>query len=314
MLNLAAIVGPTGAGKSSIAVKVGQILDIEVISCDSMQIYRGMDVGTAKITRDEMRGVPHHMIDICDPDEKFSVSDYQKMVKPLIKQINERGRIPMLVGGTGLYYQVVVDDYQLYPIKATPEIRQALNDEAGRIGNQALHQRLESLDPETAGKISHNDRKRIIRALEVIEVTGQPFSALQKRNPGRYRLAVAGLTMPRPMLYERLDSRLDTMLENGLLEEVKQLLEKGYVPGQNSMQALGYAQIMKYLRGELTWEEVVDEIKRDTRRYAKRQLTWFRRDPRINWWELSNHNVEDTFIDKICEYIRRNLIIDCRIG
>lgn len=309
MFNLAAIVGPTGVGKSNIAIKVGQVLDIEIISCDSMQIYRGMDVGTAKVTRDEMKGIPHHMIDICDPDEQFSVSDYQKMVKPLIMQINERGRIPVMVGGTGLYYQVVVDDYQLFPIKATPEVRQSLNDEARQLGNHALYQRLQALDPLAADKISPNDRKRIVRALEVIEVTGQRFSALQHRNPGRYRLAAAGLTMSRPLLYDRLDKRVDTMLENGLVEEVRRLLEKGYGPELNSMQALGYAQIMNFLQGHLTWEEAVDLIKRDTRRYAKRQLTWFRRDARINWWELSNYNEEDALIDKICEYFRGLLLV-----
>ena len=142
MLKLAAIVGPTGVGKSRIAVGVGQLLGIEVISCDSMQIYRGLDVGTAKITESEMMGIPHHMIDICDPDQPFSVSDYQKMVKPLIEEINERGKMPVLVCGTGLYYQVVVDDYQLYPIKATPEVRRALNEEAELLGNQVLHRRL----------------------------------------------------------------------------------------------------------------------------------------------------------------------------
>ena len=313
MLNLAAIVGPTGVGKSRIATKVGQILDIEIISCDSMQIYRGMDVGTAKVTRDEMGGIPHHMIDICDPDQQFSVSDYQKMVKPLILQINERGRIPVLVGGTGLYYQVVVDDYQLYPIKATPEVRKRLDEEAERLGNQVLFERLKSLDSESAARISSNDRKRLVRALEVIEVTGQTFSALQKRNPGRYNLAAAGLTMPRPLLYQRLEKRVDSMVENGLLTEVKKLLEKGYGPGLNSMQALGYAHIIEYLHGGATWEDTVKEIKRDTRRYAKRQLTWFRRDTRINWWELSNYNEEDALIDKICEYYRRTLIGDCRI-
>ena len=185
-------------GKSRIAVGVGQFLDIEVISCDSMQIYRGLDVGTAKIAESEMMGIPHHMIDICDPDQPFSVSDYQKIVIPLVKEINERGKIPVLVGGTGLYYQVVVDDYQLYPIKAAPEVRRALNEEAELRGNQFLHQRLSSLDPQAAAKISPNDRKRIIRALEVIQVTGRPFSALQKRNPGRYHLAVAGISMPAP--------------------------------------------------------------------------------------------------------------------
>lgn len=313
MLQLAAIVGPTGVGKSRIAVKVGQTLDIEIISCDSMQIYRGMDVGTAKITSEEMGGIPHHMIDICDPDQQFSVSDYQKMVKPLIKQINDRGRIPVLVGGTGLYYQVVVDDYQLYPIKATPLVRQRLNEEAELHGNQILHQRLESLDPEAAVNISPNDRKRLVRALEVIEVTGQLFSALQKKNPGRYNLAVIGLTMPREVLYQRLERRVDSMLENGLVAEVGQLLEKGYGPGLNSMQALGYAQIIKHLEGHLSCEEAVEEIKRETRRYAKRQLTWFRKDTRINWWDLSNYNEEDTLIDKICEYFRRTIIGACRI-
>lgn len=310
MLNLAAIVGPTGVGKSSIAVRVGRSLDIEIISCDSMQIYRGMDVGTAKIAEKEMGGIPHHMIDIVDPDQQFSVSDYQKMVRPLIQEINERGRLPILVGGTGLYYQVVVDDYELYPIKAAPEVRQALNEEARMLGNFALYKKLESLDPEATTRINPNDRKRLVRALEVIEVTGRPFSSLQKRNPGLYRLAAAGLTMPRPQLYQRLEKRVDSMLQNGLLEEVRTLLGKGYEPGLNSMQALGYAQIIRHFQGFQTWEETEDEIKRDTRRYAKRQLTWFRRDSRINWWDMSDYNEDVTLIDKICEYFRRTLVGD----
>ncbi len=310
MLSLAAIVGPTGVGKSSLAVKIGRMLDIEIISCDSMQIYKGMDVGTAKISAAEMAGIPHHMISIVEPDQKFSVSDYQKMVQPLIQEINERGKIPVLVGGTGLYYQAVVDDYKLYPIKASPEIRQALNELARVEGDQVLYQRLESLDPEAAAKISPNDHKRLVRALEVIEVTGKPFSSLQKRNPGRYRLAAVGLTMSRQQLYQRLEKRVDLMLNNGLLEEVATLVEKGCNPNLNSMQALGYAQILRYRQGLISLEQAIKEIKRDTRRYAKRQLTWFRRDTRIMWWNISEYNVNDALIAKICEYIRRTLLRD----
>ncbi|MGE5404147.1 MAG: tRNA (adenosine(37)-N6)-dimethylallyltransferase MiaA [Candidatus Saccharibacteria bacterium] len=309
MLKLAAIVGPTGVGKSRIAVDVARELNGEIISCDSMQIYRGLNIGTAKITEGEMKGVPHYGIDIVGPEESYSVSDYQKMARDLIEEINGRGRLPILVGGTGLYYQAVVDDYQLLPIETDYDLRDRLNKEAENLGNEIMHERLQAIDPAAAGKISPNDRKRIVRALEVIEKTGRTFSSLQQRQSGRYRLAAEGLNMPREQLYLRLESRVDKMVTEGLIDEVKEILRKGLGRELNSMKALGYVQIIKFLDGEQSLEDSILDIKRDTRRYAKRQLTWFRRDDRIKWWDLTDYT-EEKITGKICEHISRTIESD----
>ncbi|MGE5416961.1 MAG: tRNA (adenosine(37)-N6)-dimethylallyltransferase MiaA, partial [Acidobacteriota bacterium] len=302
MLRLAAIVGPTGVGKSKIAVQVARELNGEIISCDSMQIYRGMNIGTAKITESEMNGIHHHGIDLIGPEESYSVTDFQKLARDLIEIINDRGRLPILVGGTGLYYQAVVDDYQLLPIQTDHDLRERLNQEAELKGNEFLHQRLQAIDQQAAEKINPNDRKRIVRALEVIEKTGQTFSSLQQRKKGQYRLAAHGLTMPRELMYKRLEERVDKMIAEGLIDEVKDLLRKGYGRELNSMKALGYVQIIKFLDGEQSLEDSILEIKRDTRRYAKRQLTWFRRDDRIKWWDLTDYT-EEKITGKICEHM-----------
>lgn len=307
-LKLAAVVGPTGVGKSRIAVKVAKMMGAEIISCDSMQVYRGMDIGTAKITSSEMEGVPHHLIDIMDPTQLFSVTEYQKRARALIEDLNQKGRLPILVGGTGLYYQAVVDEYDLQPIPRDEELRKDLNQEAVSMGTDHLHQRLKCLDPEAAARIKSGDQKRIVRALEVIELTGQSFSSFRRRSPGRYLLAAEGLLMPRSELYRHLDERVDEMLKNGLVEEVRGILEKGCNRDLTSMQALGYAHIVRFLENERTWSETVSEIKRDSRRYAKRQLTWFRKDSRINWWNVLEYKSEDELSQKICAHISRTIL------
>ena len=305
-MRLAAIVGPTAVGKSEVAVMVAEKLRGEILSCDSMQVYRGLDIGTAKATPEQRARVPHHLIDLVDPDVPYSVADYQREAKALIEDLNRQGRLPILVGGTGLYYQAVVDDYQLSPLLADPEVRRQLEHEADQ-GLERLYQELQKVDPESTRIIKPSDRKRIIRALEVYRITGKPFSEFQTRNRERYRLAAVGLLAPRAELYRRIEERVDRMMRLGLVEEVRHLYAKGYDSSLNAMQALGYKQILRHLKGETTLEQAVAEIKKETRRYAKRQMTWFRKDKRIFWLDVTEYKETEGLVRKICEYIGRTL-------
>ncbi len=304
---LAAVVGPTGVGKSRVAVEIAGQFGGEIISCDSMQIYKGMDIGTAKISLPERKGIAHHMIDIVSPDMGYSVADYQREACRLIGEIHGRNKVPILVGGTGLYYQAVVDDYSLYPIKSDPLVRLRLQEEVRLIGCQAMHDRLEMIDPIAAAKIEVNDQKRIIRALESIEASGQLFSALQRSNPEKYDLTAVGITMPRADLYARVDQRVDEMIQCGLRTEVEKLIADGYNQNLNPMQALGYAQIIAYMDGRISWQDCIGQIKMETRRYAKRQLTWFRRDQRIRWFDVAEYDCEGSLIASICEHFSRTI-------
>jgi tRNA dimethylallyltransferase len=280
---VAAIVGPTAVGKTRLAIELAKILNGEILSCDSMQIYRGMDIGTAKATKEEQAEIPHHLIDIVDPDDDFTVADYQKKAQEIIIQLNVRGKLPLLVGGTGLYYQAVVDDYNFFPMHSRMEARKKWENLTDQHGLEFVYKKLQTLDPEYAGKISSNDRKRIIRALEVFDLTGRPFSEFQTRNIGKYNLVAIGLNVNREDLYLQIEQRVDEMIEMGLVDEIMKLLEADYGPELNSMQALGYKQVYCYAEGLLTYTEMLNEIKKETRRYAKRQLTWFRKDNRITW-------------------------------
>lgn len=246
-----------------------------------------MDIGTAKITPEEQNGIPHHLIDIIDPDTPFSVQEYQRLARQKIAEVHSRGHYPMLVGGTGLYIESVIHDYFLPHVKENPTLRQELKAFAEEQGNEALHARLREVDPETANKLHPNDTRRMIRALEVYDVTGIPFSKLKGKGTSPYEACWIGLTMPRGQLYERINQRVDLMLKQGLVEEVKRLKEKGYHHGLTSLQAIGYKEIMGYLSGELTLEEAVHLIKQGTRRYAKRQLSWFRRIKEIHWFDVT---------------------------
>ena len=305
-MRLAAIVGPTAVGKSEVAVMVAEKLRGEILSCDSMQVYRGLDIGTAKATPEQRARVPHHLIDLVDPEVPYSVADYQREAKALIEDLNRQGRLPILVGGTGLYYQAVVDDYQLSPLLADPDVRRQLEHEADQ-GLERLYQELQKVDPESTRIIKPSDRKRIIRALEVCRITGKPFSEFQTRNRERYRLAAVGLLAPRAELYRRIEERVDQMMRLGLVEEVRHLYAKGYDSSLNAMQALGYKQILRHLKGETTLEQAVAEIKKETRRYAKRQMTWFRKDKRIFWLDVTEYKETEGLVRKICEYIGRTL-------
>lgn len=290
--DLLVIVGPTAVGKTKLSIELARQFCGEIISGDSMQVYCHMDIGTAKASPAERAEVPHHLIDFLDPASSFSVEEFQQLTRKKITQIQERNRLPMLVGGTGLYIQAVTHGYRFPGVEADPDFRQAMNDLAEREGNEALLEKLRKVDPEAAARLHPNNRRRVIRALEVIHTTGQPFSQLvSKENQSPYHLLWIGLTMPREMLYQRIEERVEQMVADGLVDEVARLREMGYNRELQSMQALGYKEIMDYLDGDLSLEEAIDQMKQGTRKYAKRQLSWFRRLKEINWFDVTNPEI-----------------------
>lgn len=308
MQQLAAIVGPTASGKTELAIKIAQRLNGEIISCDSMQIYKGMDIGTAKASPEEQLIVPHHLIDIIEIDEEFSVADFQRYAHRIIAGLNEKKKLPILAGGTGLYYQAVVDDYQFFPLPKKKAVREKWDNFIRDYGLQSAYNKLQEVDIEYSKNISVNDQKRIVRALEVYELTGKPFSQFQNSNKNKYNLAVVGLHLERQELYNRINQRVEQMLEKGLIEEVIQLRAKAnFNKTLNSMQALGYKQVNAFLDGFISREEMVEEVKRETRRFAKRQLTWFNKDKRIFWISIEKNTNNELILEKICTYIEGQL-------
>jgi tRNA dimethylallyltransferase len=264
--------GATASGKTELSIKLAKDLNAEIISADSMQVYRYMDIGTAKPSKEERKIVPHHLIDIVDPDEEWTVSSFINCADKLIKDIKGRGKTPLIVGGTGLYLNAFINGYS-FPIAAKDEsIRKKLSEK----NLEELYSYLKKVDPRSAEKISSNDRKRMSRALEVYEQTGRPVSELQKRNK-RKDLKLICLNMDRDQLYKRINQRVDDMIKKGLADEVKDLLKKGYSKDLTSMQALGYKEMVGWLDGKMGFEETVALIKQKTRNFARRQLTWFRR-------------------------------------
>lgn len=287
---LLAIVGPTATGKSEVGLLLAERLGGEIVSADSMQVYRGMDIGTAKPTAEERARVPHHLIDIVDPDEEFSVAEYRARAEAALAAIWKKGKQPILVGGSGLYVRAVLEEMDFAMTPPDRELRRRLTEEARSKGRRVLHEWLSEVDPETAARIHPNDEKRIIRALEICESTGRPMARpqqLDRRRAMRYNARQFGLSLPREELYLRIEARIDRMLEGGLVEEVEGLIDRGYGEDLVSMKGLGYAPLAEYVRGELSLEEAVRRLKRDTRRFAKRQLTWFGADPRIEWIEAA---------------------------
>ena len=281
------ICGPTASGKSDLALRLAHELDAEIINADSMQIYRGMDIGTAKPTPEQRRDIPHHLIDVADPDQPFSAADFAAAADYAIKDVTERGKRVIVVGGTGLYIRALLKGLVDSPSGAG-EIRQALQQEARDLGNEAMLEKLRLVDPELAGRIHPNNLVRIIRALEVHRLTGVTLSHYQQDHgfsAKRYESLQIGIRVERQELYRRIETRVDRMLEQGLLEEVKHLLASGYGPESKAMRAIGYKEAVAFLSGEYSLEEAAKLIKRDTRRYAKRQLTWFNADPEIIWLE-----------------------------
>ncbi len=278
-----ALVGPTASGKSEAAVELARSIDAEIVSVDSMLVYRGMDIGTAKPTPDERAGVTHHLIDVAEPSEAFSVARYQALARTALEQVRSRARRPLLVGGSGLYFRAVVDDLE-FP-GTDPDTRAELERQAEALGAPGLHRRLAMADPVAAGRIEPGNARRTVRALEVAALTGRAFSSFAEAwssyPPSRVR--AVGVALDRPALIGRVSRRVDQMLEHGLLEEVRTLLSAGFGEWLTSTQAIGYAEMTRHLRGELSLQDAVAGTVRRTNNLARRQMAWFRRDPRIRW-------------------------------
>lgn len=290
---LLVIVGPTASGKTDVSVEIALQLNGEVVSADSMLVYKNMDIGTAKPTLEERQGVPHHLIDVIQPYEEFSVAQYQQLAEQVIADIHRRNKLPVVVGGTGLYVRAVMDHYNFDVPGEDPELRQQLLRISSERGNLWLHQQLAAVDPAAAENIHHNNVRRVIRALEVYKLTGRLFSDMKQadyQTNAKYHAAIFGITHRREVLYQRINMRVDHMLDAGLIQEVEGLIKQGIKRSSTAMQGLGYKEIAAYLGGEMSLDAAVELLKRDTRRYAKRQFTWFKRDPRIHWVDGHNHN------------------------
>jgi tRNA dimethylallyltransferase len=289
LIAVGAIVGPTAAGKSDLAVDVAERLNAEIVSVDSMQIYRGMDVGTAKPGPHLTARIKHHLIDEVEASHPLTVAEYQQLGRTAIDRIAEAGRLPLLVGGSGLYFRAIVDDLWFPP--HAPEVRARLEEEVERVGAHRLHARLAELDPDAAASIAPSNGRRTVRALEVIEITGRPFSATARAwrsYESRYRLAVAGVNRERRILFERIAERVNRMLNAGLVEEARLLSAQGL--SRSARQALGYRQIIEAPEGSTT-EQIGREIVRATKRFARRQESWFRADPRVEWFDAGSPSV-----------------------
>lgn len=286
---LVVIIGPTAVGKTDLSLELAEQFDGEIISGDSMQVYREMNIGTAKAAPEELARVPHHLIDIISPSDEYSVAQFQDSATRLITEINQRGHLPFIVGGTGLYIESVTHRFQFSQTSQDPELRDRLQRLADTEGVEALHSRLAAVDPVTAERLHPNDVKRVIRALEIYECSGYKMSDFQLRAQySPYDLVIIGLTMDREKLYQRINHRVDLMMEAGLVEEVRSLLDRGYDASLVSMQGLGYKEVIPYLYGEVTLEKAINDIKQRTRHFAKRQLSWFRRMPQIQWFDMTN--------------------------
>lgn len=281
MTPLLAIVGPTAVGKTALSLRMARLFNGEIVSADSRQVYRWMDIGTAKPMPAERAAVPHHLIDVVDPDEEFSLALYQDMATAAIADIAARGRSPLLVGGTGQYLAAVLQGWQLPRVAPRPDIRAALERQAAELGAEALYARLKEVDPAAAARILPGNVRRIIRALEVYEATGKPISEQRSVQSPPYRITTIWLTLPAPLLYARIDARVDAMMAAGLLDEVRRLLERGYHWDLPSMSGLGYREFRPYFEGRATLDEAVARLKYDTHAFARRQPAWFRRLPNV---------------------------------
>jgi len=307
-----ALVGPTASGKTKTAIEICHKLNAEIVSMDSMQIYRGMDIGTAKPTCEEREAAVHHMIDIAEPDCLFTVSMYREAAFQIIDDILHRGKIPLLVGGTGLYLNAISFEMNMGENGADKEIRKELNHIAAQPdGPMKLHAKLREVDPESAEKLHPNDIRRVIRAIEIFEVSGKTKSQQGNDNhvEGPYHVLVYGLTLPREVMYDRINKRVDIMIEKGLVSEVQRLLEKGIKPRKEggAMQAIGYKEIISALNGEISMEHAIGLIKQGSRRYAKRQWTWFRHDKRTKWFDWTEYKDEQSLFDALISQIQLDL-------
>ena len=305
---LIVLTGPTAVGKTSLSISLAKAVNGEIISADSMQVYKKMDIGSAKIRPEEMQGVKHYLVDVLEPEEEFHIVKFQQMAKAAMEEIYAKGKIPVLVGGTGFYIQAITKDIDFTQAEQEDGYRQELEQLAAEKGNEYLHQMLLDVDPVSAGEIHANNVKRVIRALEFYHQNQSPISAHnqeQKEHETPYNLAYFVLNVPRELLYKRIDDRIDEMLKEGLLEEVQKLKDMGYHRGMVSMQGLGYKEILAYLDGEYPLEEAVRILKRDTRHFAKRQLTWFRREKDTTWMNKDEFDYnEDRILDEMLKVCR----------
>ena len=290
--------GPTASGKSKLAVELAKKVNGEIISADSMQIYKEMNIGTAKVNKEEMQGVQHYLLDFVSPDERYSVSNFKKDAEKAIEEILEKGKTPIVVGGTGLYIDSLIYGIEFQNEEVDLEYREKLNKIADEKGLESLYKKAQEIDPEAMKKISINDRKRIIRVLEIYHKTGKTKTEQElqsRKNEVKYEYKVFAITMDREKLYERIEKRIDFMIEQGLIEEVKQILEK-YHTFPTAMQGLGYKEVVEYLEGSCTKEEMIEKIKKETRHYAKRQLTWFRKNKETIWLDGEKSTDENVSI------------------
>lgn len=302
------LTGPTAVGKTDLSIQLAKAVDAEIVSADSMQIYKYMDIGSAKVTEEEMQGVKHYLVDEIEPDMPFSVSEYKRMAEEYIDEISSRGKNVIVTGGTGLYLNSLIYDMDFGKSDANQELREALNKELEENGPAHMYEKLVSLDKEAAERIHPNNTKRVIRAIEVA-MSGEKMNDFSKdlRYNKKYIPIIIVLNRDRQALYDRINLRVDIMLKNGLIEEVKGLLEKGYTKDMISMQGIGYKEIIKYFDGEYTLDEAIEIIKRDSRRYAKRQLTWFRRYEDAKWFEIDKFDSAEELKDAVVSYVKEML-------
>jgi len=288
-----AIVGPTAIGKSDLALRLAQHFPLEIISADSRQVYRHMDIGTSKPTPAERAAVPHHVIDVVDPDEDFSLAVYHRLAIEALEAVQRKGKLPFLVGGSGLYVWSLVEGWTVPQVPPDRELRRQLEARAEQESSQHLYRELEEVDPIAAAKISPRNIRRIVRALEIYRTTGRRPSELQRKGAPGFSTLVIGLTCERSELYRRIDLRVDNMIKKGLIEEVEELLNKGYGPSLPSMSGIGYAQIVQFLRGEMTLPEAIARMKYETHRLVRHQYAWFRlSDSRIHWLDVSETDIK----------------------
>ncbi|MFJ7748267.1 tRNA (adenosine(37)-N6)-dimethylallyltransferase MiaA [Peribacillus sp. NPDC097295] len=308
---LLVIIGPTAVGKTRLSIEMAKRFNGEIISGDSMQVYKGMDIGTAKIKSEEMDGVPHYLLDIKEPDEPFSAAEFQKRANACIEDIQSRGKLPIIVGGTGLYIQSVIYDYHFSEAPSDPHYREKLEKQVKEEGIEAVFEQLQSVDPESAKRIHPNNVRRVIRALEIFHCTGKTMSDQMNQQPTemKYDTCIIGLTMDRDQLYQRIDQRVDGMVEEGLFDEVQNFYDRGLRDCQ-SIQAIGYKEIYDYFEDRASIDEAIDSLKQNSRRYAKRQLTWFRNKMDVIWFNMTDIEGFTKKINEISGFVAGKLFYE----
>lgn len=309
MEKLIVIIGPTAVGKTKASIDLARLLKTEIISGDSMLVYKGMDIGTAKPSYEERNGIVHHLIDFLEPTEDFSVADFQNIARRLITEINKKGRIPILAGGTGLYVKALLEGYQFNETSGDEEFRRRLFALAEKHGNLYVHSMLEKVDPKSAIRLHPNNVRRVIRALEVFHLGDEYISQEKEENKLVYDAVVIGLSMERMLLYERINQRVDAMIKKGLAKEVRGLLEAGISPESKAMQGIGYKEMVAYLTGEVDLFTAAENIKQATRHFAKRQLTWYRKMPYIVWYDVSAFKSYEQLVGSFYNHIAGKFLL-----